>query len=169
MMPALITGLFETQEGAERAIDELERLGYSPSDIGVAMNGHASQPAVEPGTDTAAGAGIGATFGGALGAIIAGLTATGAIVGTGGIAAPIVAGPLAAVFAGAGAGGLTGGIIGALVGAGVPESEAERYEDGLHRGAIAVALNPRPGDESRVQAILGAPAALNGEGLRAAS
>ena len=168
-MQPLITGLFETQEGAERAIDELERLGYASSDIGVAMNGRAPQAVVDPGTDTAAGAGIGATFGGALGAIIAGLTATGAIVGTGGLAAPIVAGPLAALFAGAGAGGLTGGIIGALVGAGVPETEAARYEDGLHRGDIAVAVNPRPGDESRVRAILGALSSPIAEGLREAS
>lgn len=161
-MSKLISGLFKDRLSAERAIDELERIGYPRGEISVLMDDATRTRVFTSDTNTqmAANVGYGATFGGALGAIIAGVTATGAIVASGGVAVPFVAGPLAAMLAGAGAGGLAGGIVGALASAGVPEDRVEIYREGLAAGGIVVAVNARDGDEVRVERILqGAQAA----------
>ncbi|HMD01429.1 MAG TPA: hypothetical protein VKG44_00560 [Candidatus Baltobacteraceae bacterium] len=155
-MAKLITGLFHDRFSAERAVDELERIGYPRSEISVLMDDAARTRVFASDTNTqmAANVGLGATFGGALGAIIAGVTATGAIVASGGIAIPFVAGPLAAMLAGAGAGGLAGGIVGALASVGIPEDRVEIYREGLAAGGIMVAVTARDGDEVRVGLIL---------------
>ena len=158
-MADLITGLFHDRAEAERAVNDLQNLGYSQNDISVMMNdaGDARGFAEDTGTKAAEGAGVGAGIGGTLGAIIAALTATGsvaAIAATGGLAAPLVAGPLAAALAGAGAGGLTGGIIGGLVGAGIPEHRAHEYETGLNAGGILLGVHATDAQAPEVRRVL---------------
>ena len=158
-MADLITGLFRDRAEAERAVADLQNLGYSQNDISVLMNdeGEAGEFAEHTGTKAAEGAGVGAGIGGTLGAIIAALTATGSVIAvaaTGGLAAPLVAGPLAAALAGAGAGGLTGGIIGGLVGAGIPEHRAQEYETGLSAGGILLGVHASDARVAQVRRIL---------------
>ena len=158
-MADLITGLFHDRAEAERAVNDLQNLGFSQNDISVMMNdaGEARGFAEDTGTKAAEGAGVGAGIGGTLGAIIAALTATGsvaAIAATGGLAAPLVAGPLAAALAGAGAGGLTGGIIGGLVGAGIPETRAHEYESGLSEGGILLGVHATDAQAPEVRRVL---------------
>lgn len=145
-------GIFYDRESAERAVDRLGKLGYSPDDVSVMTKDQeqAKRFADDTGTKATEGALTGGILGGTLGAIVAALTATGsiaAVVGTGGAAAPLVIGPLAAALAGIGAGTVAGGIVGALIGAGIPETDAREYEAGLDRGGMLLVVKPR--DETR--------------------
>lgn len=162
-MANLITGMFRNRADAERAVADLQSLGYTQNDISVMMNDatRTREFAADTGTKAAEGAGVGAGIGGTLGAIVAALTATGAVVATGGVAAPLVAGPLAAALAGAGAGGLTGGLIGGLIGAGIPEERARQYETDLSAGGILVGVNADSVNASRVRQVLEAEGAID--------
>ena len=168
-MADLITGMFHDRADAERAVTDLQDLGYGSSDISVMLSDttRSREFAVDTGTKAAEGAGVGAGIGGTLGAIVAALTATGsvaAIAATGGLAAPLVAGPLAAALAGAGAGGLTGGLIGGLIGAGIPEVRARQYETDLNAGGILVGVHANAASAARVRDILESDGAVNVQG-----
>ena len=165
-MTDLITGIFQDRDAAERAVADLQDLGYTADDISVVLNGGGGGHSLAEGAGTKAteGAGVGAGIGGTLGAIIAALTATGSVVAiaaTGGLAAPLVAGPLAAALAGAGAGGLAGGLIGGLVGAGIPEERASTYESGLSVGGILLGVYADSASAVRVHRILAADGATD--------
>ncbi len=132
----IVTGLFDTHDQAEEAVDALRDAGISGADITLigpdGKNGDAS--------GAADGAAVGATLGG-VGGLLAGLGAF-AIPGIG----PVVgAGWLAATFIGAAAGGVAGGIVGALTDVGVDEDEAHVYAEGIRRGGTLVSA--RVGDE----------------------
>src|SRR5579884_72701 len=153
-MANLITGLFDTQEAAENAVNQLKQIGYTENEISIIMKdrGAAQEVAAETGTRTMADVGTGGIVGGIIGGVL------GLILAAGTVAIPgvglIAAGPLAAMWAGAGMGGLAGTIIGWLTSLGVPEEVAPYYERGLAAGGIVVAVAAHPGDEARVQQIL---------------
>lgn len=158
--------MFRSRAAAERAVDDLQRLGYDSKDISVMMQNEtrARDFAADTGTKAAEGAGVGAGIGGTLGAIVAALTATGsvaAVAATGGLAAPLVAGPLAAALAGAGAGGLSGGLIGGLIGAGIPQGRARQYEMELNTGGILIGVNARNRDTGELERILASEGATD--------
>lgn len=134
-----LSGFFDTRDEAERAVNELERLGISRADISVVMRdaGEAREFAESTGTKAGEGAGTGSILGGTVGAILGALAATATAIAIPG-AGIIIAGPIAGALAGAGAGGLTGGLLGALIGAGIPEEQARSYESGLSRGGVVV-------------------------------
>ena len=168
-MADLITGMFRSRASAERAVSDLQNLGYTQNDISVMMNDQtqAREFASNTGSKAAEGAGVGAGIGGTLGAIIAAVTATGsvaAIAATGGLAAPLVAGPLAAALAGAGAGGLGGGLIGGLVGAGIPKDRATQYETDLNAGGILVGVHANGSNAAQVQRVLMSDGATDVQG-----
>jgi len=162
-MAELVTGMFLTRESAERAVADLQDIGYTQNDISVLMSDQtrARQFAVDTAVKATEGAGIGAGIGGTLGAIAALLTAGGTIVATGGAATPLVAGPLAAALAGAGAGGLGGGLIGGLIGAGISEERAQAYEATLYSGGILLAVHADSGSVPRVRQVLESDGAVN--------
>jgi hypothetical protein len=154
-----VMGVFKDRHDADKAIDEIQHLGYGINDISVIMNEgtHLRAFGVEKGSKTGEGAAVGAAAGGALGAIIAGLTATGSIAtiaATGGAAAPLVVGPLAAALAGLGVGAAGGGIVGGLVGLGIPEVRAKEYQRDLDDGGILVSVRANPGTEDEVRTAL---------------
>ena len=168
-MANLITGMFRDRASAERAVADLQQLGFTQNDISVMMNDqtHAREFAADTGSKAAEGAGVGAGIGGTLGAIVAALTATGsvaAIAASGGLAAPLVAGPLAAALAGAGAGGLGGGLIGGLVGAGIPKDRATVYETDLNAGGILVGVHADSANAAQVQRVLMSEGAVDVQG-----
>jgi hypothetical protein len=152
-------GVFKDRDDADKAVDDLERLGYGMNDISVIMNEGTRVRAfgTERGSRGGEGVAVGAAAGGALGAIVAGLTATGsiaAIAATGGAAAPLVAGPLAAALAGLGVGAASGGLLGGLVGLGIPEVRAKEYQRELDDGGILVSVRANPGTEDEVTRVL---------------
>jgi len=135
-----IVGVFDDRREAERAVEELRRVGFRDDQIGVAVRGDETT-----GTSTAAGttdlttgesAATGALGGGVIGGLL-GALATGLIPGVG----PVLAGGLlAGILGGAAAGAATGGIIGALVGMGVPEEEAHYYDSEFRAGRVIVTV-----------------------------
>src|SRR5262249_32675219 len=49
---------------------------------------------------------------------------------------------------GGGAGAGTGGVLGALIGAGIPEANAEAYQDALRNGGVVIGVVPRDSDDA---------------------
>lgn len=121
---------FSERRHAEHFVDELKQAGFKDDEIGfVAPRDEELAPAEE-------GAVAGAITGGALGAV-AGAVATGLIPGVGPV---VAAGILAGILGGAAAGAGTGGLVGALIGLGVPEDEAQKYEQEFLAGRTLVVV-----------------------------
>lgn len=151
----VVAALFDTSEGALRAIHALHATGFAKEDIGVALRDRDAEGQLreETGADTAGIIGGEAISGGLTGAIV------GLIVGTAALAipgiGPVVAGGvfssiLGATAAGASIGTISGGVIGALVHLGVPEHQAHHLARGFHAGGVLVTLHPGPrADEAR--------------------
>jgi len=135
-----LVAVFADRTAAERAVDDLERAGFTLDEIGYAIRG---SDAVRGGmiTDTAGakdgrGAITGMATGAGLGAVL-GAAAALLIPGFG----PVVAGGVMAMaFGGAIAGTAVGGIFGAMTGLGVSEEEARFYEQEFNSGRALVAV-----------------------------
>ncbi|GEM_PF-2521332 len=154
-MSNLITGLFDSETAAEKAVSELKQIGYTQNELSIIMKDRTASAdfADEVGASrTLEGVGTGAAIGGTLGAVLGGLLAVGSITIPG--FAFVAAGSLAAMFAGAGAGGLAGSLLGWLTTAGIPDDVAPYYERSINEGGIVVAVATHPGDETPVQQIL---------------
>ena len=140
-MAKLVTGLFKTRSGAERAVDNLVNDGFPREDISLLMSDatRGREFALQMATKAPEGAATGATVGGALGAIAAGLVVLGLIAIPGGLAI-VAAGPVLATLAGLGAGAAAGGLAGALIGLGIPEHEAKFYNEAIEKGGILLGV-----------------------------
>lgn len=143
-----VFGIYATSAQAERAVDELVRMGFPSADISVLLQDYRGTRDLAHKKDTKAPEGT--TTGVATGGILGG--ALGVLAGIGALAIPglgpfIAAGPIMAGLAGLGAGGAVGGIIGALVGMGIPEYEAKRYEGRLKSGGVLLSVHCDTSDE----------------------
>jgi hypothetical protein len=158
-MATLVTGIFKTRSGAERAVNDLISNGFSRDDISLLMSDmtRGREFGVEMATKAPEGAAAGATVGGVLGAIAAGLVALGTIVVPG--LGLLAAGPVVAVLAGLGAGAAAGGLTGALIGLGIPEHEAKFYNEALERGGILVGVYSHDDKKDAARKILDAAGA----------
>src|SRR3954463_10207359 len=139
---ATVVGLFHNQADAERAIHNLKERGFSENQIGVAIKDRQQQKDLIEGTGTQAaeGATTGAIGGGVLGGGIGLLAGVGALAIPG--VGPIIAGgTLASTLAGAGIGAAAGGLLGALVGMGIPEEDAQHFDQGFQAGGTLVTVN----------------------------
>lgn len=138
-----VSGVFDSEISADRAVSELLNEGFVKDDISLLMSDQTRNRLFNSTDDeanrAAKGAVAGATFGGALGALIAGLTAAGAIVTNGG--SLLVSGPIVAGLSGIGAGAVAGGLAGALIRAGFAADEANRFEDEIKHGKAVVVLH----------------------------
>jgi hypothetical protein len=131
---------FEDRLEAERAVDELEQLGFSADQVGFALRGadvgSGGMITDEQGAKDGKGALAGMATGAGLGAIL-GAAAAMLVPGVG----PVLAGGiLTFAFGGAIAGTAIGGIFGAMTGLGVSEEEARFYEKEFHSGKAIVAV-----------------------------
>lgn len=137
-----VVGLFHNQADAERAIRRLKQEGFSESQIGVAIKDRGRQDELIQGTGTQAaeGAATGAIGGGVLGGVIGLLAGVGALA-IPGIGPIIAGGTLASTLAGAGIGAAAGGLLGALVGMGVPEEDAQHFDEGFRAGGTLVTVS----------------------------
>ena len=168
-----VVGLFESREMAERALDELESLGYDASEIGFVdrYRDGSGEIVTDPdfsvdtdATDTgstaeeaAKGAGGGALGGAAVGAG-AGLLASAGMLLVPGIgpflAAGTLAGTLGATAVGAAGGAMVGGAAGAIFGATEDGDTATYYREGVERGDSLVTVDVTPGREHEVAEVL---------------
>lgn len=139
-----VVGVYETEQEAIIAIEDLVKQGYEKQDICVIGKDlkNVNHIADETGAVAEETAATGALTGGTLGGI------TGLLVGVGALAIPgvgpiIAAGPIASSLIGAVAGAGLGGLTGALIGLGIPDHEAEYYGNSVKEGKILVLTKNR--------------------------
>lgn len=139
-----LVGVFQSEQEAVRAIEGLKRQGYSPEDISVIARDKDDVSAVteQTGTSVQEGVKAGAATGGVLGGLAGLLAGLGALT-IPGVGPILAAGPIAAALTGAAVGAGAGGLVGGLVGLGIPEEDAERYNDYVKQGSILVLVNSR--------------------------
>jgi uncharacterized protein (TIGR02271 family) len=142
MERSTVVGVFHDRDLAERAIDELHRMGFHDDEIGFAQRGEGSDDSgrTRDGSEAAADTGGGAISGAIAGAGIGGLIAAAAAMLIPGFGPVVAGGILATVLGGAAVGAAAGGILGALMGLGVPEEEARFYEGEFNEGRILVTV-----------------------------
>ena len=135
-------GIYTSQAGVERAVDELKAAGYRNSDISVLFpeNSGTKDFAHEKNTKAPEGATAGVAGGAVLGGALGWLAGIGALA-IPGLGPFIAAGPIMAALAGAGVGGAAGGLAGALIGMGIPEYEAKRFEGRVKNGGILLSVH----------------------------
>ncbi len=165
-----VVGLFHNQADAERGIQRLKEAGFSENQIGVAIKDRQQQQDLIEGTGTQAaeGAAAGAIGGGVLGGAIGLLAGVGALA-IPGVGPVIAGGTLASTLAGAGIGAAAGGLLGALVGMGVPEEDAQHFDQAFRAGGTLVTVNAgnRVDEASTCLYESGADLGSLGRGLRA--
>jgi hypothetical protein len=148
--------VFETEDEAATAIEELVATGFDPNNISVLMRSGegVTRVPVDQEDRVPISAGIGGAVGAALGAAGATLVATGIVV------APslglVAAGPIVAALEGALAGGVGGSLAGAVAGVGNWKPKADFPHDDLERGAIVVAILAKPRRKRMATAALSA-------------
>jgi hypothetical protein len=120
-----VFGTATTREQADRVVEQLNRAGFTRSDIIVRLRDDAASRefTYEYSTRAPEAAAIGASAGTALGGMLCLLASVGALT-TLGASLLIAIGPFAATIYGMVAGALIGGICGALVGLLIPEEHA---------------------------------------------
>jgi len=135
-----VVGVFHDRGRADEAVQELLRLGFPETAIGVAARTALTE---KVGNQWDVGAATGAVAGGATGTLLGIAVASGLMTGVG----PVVAGGLlGGLLTSAAIGAATGGMLGALVGLGVPEEEAVFYKEEFEAGRILVTV--RVGDRA---------------------
>lgn len=161
-MKKSIFGLANSEEKAQRIINELLSANFSNEDISVLSPDRKRETldvnerdiarpkkgnlTTEKHTKAPEGGVTGATAGGILGGSL------GLLAGIGALAIPglgpfIAAGPIMAALSGSAVGGGLGLLIGALIGSGIPEYEAKKYEAGLKAGNILISVHAESDEE----------------------
>ena len=147
-----VTGIFDNQVTADRAVSSLLDEGFGKDDISLIMSDKTRDKLFSSTDDeanrVAKGGIVGAALGGAIGAFIVGLTTIGVILLPGGTL--LAVGPMIAALAGAGAGGAIGGLSGALMNAGFAADDANRYEEEIKRGKAIVIVHVTNDDQATV-------------------
>jgi len=138
-----LVGVFSNRDDAERCVEQLRQAGFRDDQIGFMMQD--SSGSGTTGTTLTDreryGDGGGSTGGGLVaGAVTGGLLGAAAALLIPGFGPVIAGGILASAFAGAAAGAVMGGIAGALIDLGLPEGEAQYYEQEFQSGRILVTV-----------------------------
>lgn len=159
-----VVGVFYHKADADNCFNSLLHRGLTTSEINVMMSertrnlyfAEGAEYDLEPqqneqtgssaGSRAIEGMGVGGAVGTAMGATIAAIAALGTSLLIPGLNV-IVAGPLAAALAGGGAGALAGGLVGALAGLGVPEQNAQVYNEAMNQGGVVISVTPRTADQ----------------------
>jgi uncharacterized protein (TIGR02271 family) len=134
-----VVGVFENAHDAQQAIKELRQMGFREDQIGLAA--HQQAQSTSANTTDEGNAGTGAMTGALAGAGLGAAWSLAAIAGLIPAIGPVIAGgTLAAVLAGAGLGAAAVGLAGALIGMGIPEQEAQFYEEEFKSGRTVVTV-----------------------------
>ena len=136
-----VVGVFDGPSHAEQALNGLQGAGFMPEQVSVVAQDKRDVQQLAEHTDMAGeGAAAGAVSGGLLGGVAGFVVGISALVIPG--IGPIVgAGILAATLAGAGIGAAAGGLIGALTGQGVPEEDAQGYQESVRAGSVLLTVH----------------------------
>src|ERR1041385_5057699 len=152
-----VTGVFKSQDDAERALSELRNLGIPEKRIGIVRPGTAPErleagvpvsDTEDPGMGRAMGAAVGGAMGAAGGAT-AGLAAASLVVpGVGALLAFGMVGAALLGVVGAAAGSAVGDTVEEELGEGVPHEDVYLYEDTLRHGHSIVIAYAEEGDQA---------------------
>lgn len=143
----VVTGVFETRDDAEKAVNQLRNLGVPQDRIGLITPGsrpetvERSVPVTdteEPGMGRAMGAAVGGAMGAAGGATLGLAAASLAIPGVGPVIAFGMIGAALLGTLGAAAGAALGDEVEEQLGEGVPHEDVFLYEDALRHGRSVV-------------------------------
>lgn len=159
-----VLGIFRDRADANNTLDTLHDKKFEAEQISViTQDNEVYHTGDDRASNVAGGTASGIATGGALGALAGLLIGIGAVT-VPGVGALLVGGPLAAALgltgaaaatvSGAVTGALAGGLVGALTGLGLPESEAQEYEDEIREGAILLAINASDREVDIVEEIL---------------
>jgi stress response protein YsnF len=136
-----VVAVLNSRAGAEHAVDELQRAGFSRDAIGIVARDADGKPRAQMRESHETYAGEGAAVGAAAGAGVAALASLGMTFGAIPVVGPILAvGPLAAALLSAAGGAVAGGVVGALIGWGIAEEEAKYYESEVVAGRYLVTV-----------------------------
>lgn len=140
-----VIGVYENEQQAAEAVEDLKKKGYTTEEISVIAKStnKLSEITREVKPSTKDGAIAGAATGGAIG--LAGLIVGLSAVLVPGFGAVLAAGPIITTLGGAvvGANSGAGGLLHALINIGVPDDEAQRYSNDVQDGKILVFLQPK--------------------------
>jgi hypothetical protein len=155
MNDRIVSAVFDSQDEAQRALNELRSAGIDQDSISIIGRQGEQSSSDEIAANDSDGDGVNASgaakgaLGGAVGGALLGVAAL-AIPGVGPLAAAgaIASGAIPGAAAiGAGAGAVAGGVTGLLTDHGVSDEDARYYEDRIHEGGIFLSVD---GDKSGV-------------------
>jgi len=151
-----VVGVFHDHVQADRAVNELRKAGFREDQIGV-VGRHEGATASSDASSHEEGthAGTGAVTGALAGAGLGGLVGLGILAGMIPAIGPVIAGgTLAALLANAAGGAALGTLAGSLMGAGVPEEEANYYNQEFEQGRTIVTVKTDGRNNEEASAIL---------------
>jgi hypothetical protein len=142
-----VTGVFTSRDNAERAVNELRKLGLPERRIGIVSPGNAPErieagvpvsDTEEPGMGRAMGAAVGGAMGAASGATAGLAVASLAVPGIGPLIAFGMMGAALLGVVGAAAGSAVGDQVEEELGEGIPHEDVYVFEDALREGKSVV-------------------------------
>lgn len=134
-----VVGVFDDHSSAQRAVNELKRIGFTDEQIGVISHKRNEAGEIDSGDESYAGEGAAAGL--ATGAGLGALWGLGIVAGVLPAIGPAIAGgTLAAILSSAAAGAAAAGLAGALVGLGMSKEEADYYEGEFKSGRTLVTV-----------------------------
>ncbi len=134
---SVAVGVFDDQNQARQAIEELRRAGFSDDEIGYLTRAATADSSDDERADITTGAASGGVIGGVLGAAASLLIP--------GFGPAIAGGILVATLGGVVLGAAAGSIYTALVSLGVPERDAQFYQQELEAGHVVVTVKAPDG------------------------
>lgn len=135
-----VVGVFETKARADQAIEDLKAAGFEDEKIGMVYR-DAEGKTVKTGAADDTMAEEGAVAGAVAGAATGALVGAGIIAGVIPVVGPVLAlGTLGTVLVNAAGGAAIIGVTGALIGWGIPEEDAEFYENEVKSGRYLVTV-----------------------------
>lgn len=152
---AIVTALFKSAAGVERAYDSALARGYRRDDINLVLSeetrrkyfsadqvetGLADKAARSTEKKQPAAAKVGGPAGGTAATIAPALAAIGSAALLPGL---ILAGPVAVALAAGGAVAIAGGLVTALTNWGIPKGRVEEYESEIRRGGVLIGVQAR--------------------------
>ena len=137
-----VVAVFEDLQAAREAVRDLHAAGFRDDQIGIiAHDGDAGETVEGAADDSGSKASEGAVTGALAGVGVGGLWAIGISAGLLPAIGPVIAGGLlASVLASAAGGAAAGGLVGALIGMGIPEEDANYYENEFRTGRTIVTV-----------------------------
>src|SRR5690348_9069534 len=171
-----ISGVFQSREDGERAVNELRKAGLPDNRIGFITPGHDGEElerglpvtdTEQPGMGRAMGAAVGGAMGAAGGATLGLAAATLAVPGVGPVLAFGMVGAALLGIVGATAGSAVGDTVEEELGEGVPHEDIFLYEDALRHGhSVVIAYTENEDQMDKADEVLTRTGAMDLDELR---